>query len=57
MFTAPWLLTFTQVFSIQLTQATTAVVDPLHLLDDGLGHGALIAVPQETVTESINISA
>ena len=56
MFTAPWLLTFTQVFSVQLTQATTAVVDPLHPLDDGLGHGALLAVPQETVTESINIS-
>ena len=51
MFTAPWLLTFTQVFSIQLTQATTAVVDPLHLLDD-----ALLAVPEETVNESVNIS-
>ena len=55
MFTAPW-PTSTQVFSVQLTQATTAVVGPLHLLEDVPGHGALLAVPQDTVTASINIS-
>ena len=56
MFTAPWLSLPHKCSAFNSKQATTAVVGSLHLLDDVLGHGALLAVPQDTVTASTNIS-
>ena len=53
MFMAPWHITKIH----KSNHATTGGVDLLHHhLCIVLGHGALLAVPQETVTESISIN-